>query len=175
MTKREAALQAARDYPMYCSSCNPTTCAEEDKTYWRLDVVAPRFISAQSHYLKSVTDDHRIPRCERLRSTNGGNLQGRCVSNAVSARPFKGPERIILRRRWSSESESHRQHSPANQVDQQIMAMMLPQSTLPRSLFGEVTKVMTCELRMVFRITKWHQLQPHMFLKRWVVLATRRF
>ena len=61
-TQESAARFVANEFPKHCGTCDPKSCSEEEKRYWRVDAIAPRVISAKTHYLTSVSDDFRVPR-----------------------------------------------------------------------------------------------------------------
>ena len=62
MTKLAAAQLVVKQFPQQCGRCDPASCSEEEKIYWRLDSVAPRIISATTHYLNSIMEQFRVPR-----------------------------------------------------------------------------------------------------------------
>jgi hypothetical protein len=62
-TFREAAILLANDESINgtCRRCDPKSCSKQDKTYYRIDDVAPAVSYAMTHYLQSIPAKHRIP------------------------------------------------------------------------------------------------------------------
>jgi hypothetical protein len=50
-----------------CQRCDPASCTEKEKRYFRIDDVAPKVSIAITHYLHSIPKKHRIPK-EALRN-----------------------------------------------------------------------------------------------------------
>ena len=61
MSITEAGESLAMGRPNACGRCNPKACLASEKRYLRLDDAAPRVLRAQTHRLRSITSDRRIP------------------------------------------------------------------------------------------------------------------
>jgi len=61
VTLRQAAAKIARHYPSVCHWCDPESCSNAAKKYYRLDDAAPRIVQSHTYYLQSVGDDVRLP------------------------------------------------------------------------------------------------------------------
>jgi hypothetical protein len=60
---REAILKVAKDSKDgACQRCDPASCTETEKRYFRIDDVAPKVSSAMTHFLHSIPKKHRIPK-----------------------------------------------------------------------------------------------------------------
>jgi hypothetical protein len=55
----EAGAEVARTG--VCLHCDPSSCSEEAKRYWRMDSIAPKILSATTHYLTSIKPEMRPP------------------------------------------------------------------------------------------------------------------
>jgi ribosomal protein S27AE len=62
----EAGRELARANEM-CGRCDPSSCLEHEKRYWRPDDVAPQIEYAQTHFLKSIPETNRVP-ADRLQN-----------------------------------------------------------------------------------------------------------
>jgi hypothetical protein len=45
----------------HCGRCDPHSCSVSEKRYWRADDVAPPVVDAQTHHLRSIPRENRIP------------------------------------------------------------------------------------------------------------------
>jgi hypothetical protein len=61
---RDAAASLAKNLSAHgaCSRCDPSSCSNEEKVYFRIDDVAPSEVTATTHFLKSIPTVHRIPK-----------------------------------------------------------------------------------------------------------------
>jgi hypothetical protein len=55
-----AAEKVAQRFPETCGNCQPQSCSDADKEYWRYDRVGPRIDHAQTFQLTSIPSIHRL-------------------------------------------------------------------------------------------------------------------
>ena len=83
MSLVDAAQQVAKTHDP-CSRCNPSSCSDEDKIFWRYDSaeLLPPVLSSRVPNLPSIPSSHRIPAAAVASLTDFFSREGNAVPNS---------------------------------------------------------------------------------------------